>query len=93
MDKLTKNDMRLKELLSDLECELDNNYTHDQRLTNIAITVLAAKECGVTDKAIEIIEANRDKSFHEIEHMLYISDRIFPDLEIVDDDELDDDEK
>ena len=93
MNKLTKEDMRLKKLLFDLECELDDNYTQDQRLTSIAITVLAAKECGVTDKAIEIIEANREKTFHEIEHMLYISDRIFPELEIVDDDELDDDEK
>ena len=93
MDKLTKEDKRLEKLLFNLECKLDNNYTQDQRLTNIAITVLAAKECGVTDKAIEIIETNRDKSFHEIEHMLYISDRIFPELEIVDDDELADDEK
>lgn len=93
MDKLTKKDVRLKELLSELECKIDDNYTQDQRLTNIAITVLAAKECGATDKAIKIIEANKDKSFQEIEHMLYISDRIFPELEIVDDDELDEDEK
>lgn len=93
MNKLTKKDLYLKELLSDLECKLDDNYTQDQKLTSIAITVLAAKECGVTDKAIEIIESNKDKSYHEINHILYISERIFPELEIVDDNELEDDEK
>lgn len=91
--ELTKKDMHLRNLLYELECPIDNNYTKEQRDSNIALTVLAAKECGVTDKAIEMIEANQDKTFHEIAYLIYVSKRIFPELETVDDDELDDDEK
>lgn len=93
MDELNKKDMQLRDLLYGLDCPFDDDFSERDRDRSIAVTVLAAKECGATDTAIDFVKRNKGDTLHEINYRLFVSDRIFPELEIVDDDELDDDEK
>lgn len=94
MARVTKSEKELIRIMRNLEYPESETPQYDEKLrTNgIIITYLAAHENNCADDMLKVIKKNKNKNFHQIIRLLK-EEGFFPQAEIVDDDELDDDER
>lgn len=93
-DDLTKSEKKLIKALRALEYEKSVYPEHDEKFKNngIIIAYLTAHNFDCADEMVDVVEKNKGKTFQQV--MQALKDRgFFPEPEIVDDDELDEDEK
>lgn len=84
MSKLSPKEKRLLSLLRELP--YDEDEIPNEHENGIIINMLAAREYGLTDEFIELINSEKGRSFEEIERIISDSG-LLPEIEIVDDDE------
>lgn len=92
MAELTKNEKKLRDLLWSLKYDENKVSVTNDHENSIIIACLVARQYDCTDEMLDIVEKNKNKTLDDV---LIILTRkgFFPKPEIVDDDELDDDEK
>ncbi len=92
MAALTKQEILLRDSLWSLKYDIDENDTvHNDRENAIIIACLTAHNYDCVEDMLSIVESNKDKSLDEVMDIL-TEEGFFPEPEIVDDDELDEDE-
>ena len=93
-DKLTKSEEKLIKTMRSLNYEETSTpeYAEKDKNNGIIIAYLTAHQFDCADEMLAVVEKNKDKSFQEVMQLLK-DEGFFPEPEIVDDDELDDDEK
>ena len=67
-------------------------YAEKDKNNGIIIAYLTAHQFECADEMLAVVEKKKDKTFQEVMEALK-NEGFFPEPEIVDDDELDDDEK
>jgi hypothetical protein len=93
MAELTKNEKILCDLLWSLKYDEKKVSVPNDRENAIIIACLVARQYNCTGEMLEIVLKNKDKSLDEVINII-THQKFFPEPpEIVDDDELDDDEK
>lgn len=92
-DELSKSELKLIKALRKLKFIPSSvpKYDEENKNNGIIIAYLTAHQFDCADAMIEIIEKNKDKSFQDVWEELR-NNGFFPEPEIVDDDELDEDE-
>lgn len=93
-DELTKSEEKLIKAMRSLKYEKSEYHDYDEKFKNngIIIVYLTAHQFDCADDMLAVVEKNNGKTFQEVMEALR-SEGFFPEPEIVDDDELDDDEK
>ncbi len=93
-NELTKNEEKLIEAMRSLEYAETQSpeYAKKDKNNGIIIVYLTAHQFGCADDMLAVVEKNKGKTFQEVMEALK-DEGFFPEPEIVDDDELDDDEK
>ncbi len=92
MAELTKNEKKLRDLLWSLKYDTKKASVTNDRENAIIIACLAAHQYDCVDEMLEIVEKSSNKTLDDV-MILLTRKGFFPKPEIVDDDELDDDEK
>ncbi len=92
MAELTKNEKKLRDLLWSLKYDTKKASVTNDRENAIIIACLAAHQYDCVDEMLEIVEKSSNKTLDDV-MILLTREGFFPKPEIVDDDELDDDEK
>jgi hypothetical protein len=93
-NELTKSEEKLIKAMRSLEYgETETpEYAEKDKNNGIIIVYLTAHQFDCADEMLAVVKKNKGKSFQEIMETLK-DEGFFPEPEIVDDDELDDDEK
>lgn len=92
MAELTKNEKKLRDLLWSLKYDTKKASVTNDRENAIIIACLAAHQYDCVDEMLEIVEKSSNKTLDDV-MILLTREGFFPEPEIVDDDELNDDEK
>lgn len=93
MADITKNEEKLIKLMRSLYYEESYpEYDEKDKTNGIIIVYLTAHQFDCAEEMLKIVEENKDKSFQNVMRLLK-EEGFFPEPEIVDDDELDEDEK
>ena len=92
MAELTKNEERLCDILWSLKYDEDKVSVKNDRENAIIIACLAAHQYDCADEMLDVVEKNKNKTLDEVMIVL-TREGFFPEPEIVDDNELDEDEK
>lgn len=93
MADITKNEEKLIKLMRSLHYEESYpEYDKKDKTNGIIIVYLTAHQFDCAEEMLEIVENNKDKSFQNVMRILK-DEGFFPEPEIVDDDEFDEDEK
>ena len=91
MAELTKNEKKLRDLLWSLKYYNNKVTVTNDRENAIIIACLAAHQYDCVDEMLDIVE-NKNKTLDDV-MIILTREGFFPEPEIVDDDELDEDEK
>ncbi|NLT08207.1 MAG: hypothetical protein GXY08_01720 [Ruminococcus sp.] len=93
-NKLTKSEEKLIKSMRSLKYGETQTpeYAEKDKNNGIIIAYLTAHQFECADEMLAVVEKNKDKTFQEVMEALK-NEGFFPEPEIVDDDELDDDEK
>ena len=92
MAELTKNEKKLRDLLWSLKYYNNKVTVTNDRENAIIIACLAAHQYDCVDEMLDIVEKNKNKTLDDV-MIILTREGFFPEPEIVDDDELDEDEK
>lgn len=93
-DKLTKSEEKLIKAMRALDYEESENPDYDEKFKNngIIVVYLTAHQFDCAAEMLKVVESNKGKTFQQVMESLR-EEGFFPEPEIVDDDELDEDEK
>ncbi len=92
MAELTKNEEKLRNILWSLKYDKSKVSVTNDRENAIIIACLAAHQYDCVNEMLDIVEKNKNKTLDDV-MIILTREGFFPEPEIVDDDELDDDEK
>lgn len=92
MAELTKNEEKLRDILWSLKYDKSKVSVTNDRENAIIIACLAAHQYDCVNEMLDIVEKNKNKTLDDV-MIILTREGFFPEPEIVDDDELDDDEK
>jgi hypothetical protein len=92
MADLTENEKKLRDALWSLKYYEDKISVKNDRENAIIIACLVAHQYDCVDEMLDIVEKNKSKTLDDV-MIILTREGFFPKPEIVDDDELDDDEK
>lgn len=93
-NELTKSEEKLIKAMRSLKYGKTQTpeYAEKDKNNGIIIVYLTANQFDCADEMLEVVDKNKGKTFQEVMEALK-EEGFFPEPEIVDDDELDDDEK
>ena len=92
MAELTKNEEKLRNILWSLKYDKSKVSVTNDRENAIIIACLAAHQYDCVNEMLDIVEKNKNKTLDDV-MIILTREGFFPEPEIVDDDELDEDEK